>query len=146
VGRWPGRTSTSGRSGTQLDRRRLAYVELLPDEWAESAIALLRRAVACFAARGVNAERLLTGNGSAFVARRYGRACRALGLRHSRTRPRRPRTNGKVERFIKTVLTEWAYTRLYANSEERLRRYRSGSTTTAGDNTAASAISLRVHG
>jgi transposase InsO family protein len=80
---------------------------------------LLRRAVASFAARGVNAERLLTGNGSAFVARRYGRACRALGLRHRRTRPRRPRTSGKAERFIQTVLTEWAYAHLYANSEER---------------------------
>jgi transposase InsO family protein len=101
------------------DHSRLAYAELLPDERAESAIAFLRGALAFFAARGVRGERLLTDNGSAFVAHRFAAACRALGLRHSRTRPRRPRTNGKAERFIQTVLNEWAYARLYADSEER---------------------------
>jgi transposase InsO family protein len=123
LGRGPGRFETA--AGFEYlhvcvdDHSRLAYVELLPDERAESAIAFLRRALGFFAARGVSAERLLTDNGSAFVAHRYGRACQALGLRHTRTRPRRPRTNGKAERFIQTVLNEWAYARLYANSEER---------------------------
>ena len=101
------------------DYSRLAYAELLPDERAQSAIAFLRRAIGFFAARGVRCQRLLTDNGSAFIAHRYGRACRKLALRHTRTRPRRPRTNGKAERFIQTVLNEWAYGRLYANSDER---------------------------
>lgn len=101
------------------DHSRLAYAELLPDERAESAVAFLRRALGFFAARGVRCERLLTDNGSAFIAHRYRRACRGLGLRHTRTRPRRPRTNGKAERFIQTVLNEWAYARIYVNSEER---------------------------
>jgi transposase InsO family protein len=103
------------------DYSRLAYAELLPDERAQSAIDFLRRALAFFAARGVSAKRLLTDNGSAFVARSYARACRTLGLRHTRTRPRRPRTNGKAERFIQTLLNEWAYARLYGNSDERAR-------------------------
>jgi transposase InsO family protein len=101
------------------DHSRLAYAELLPDERATSAIAFLRSALAFFAARGVQIERLLTDNGSAFVAHRYAQACRALGLRHTRTRPRRPQTNGKAERFIQTLLHEWAYARVYATSEER---------------------------
>lgn len=123
LGRGPGRFETA--AGYEYlhvcvdDYSRLAYVELLSDERAESAIAFLRRALGFFVARGVRCERLLTDNGSAFVAHRYGRTCRALGLRHTRTRPRRPRTNGKAERFIQTVLNEWAYARLYANSEER---------------------------
>lgn len=125
LGRGPGRFETA--AGYEYlhvcvdDHSRLAYVELLPDERAESAIAFLRRARAFFAARGLRCERLLTDNGSAFVARRYAAACQALGLRHTRTRPRRPRTNGKAERFIQTVLNEWAYARLYASSEERAR-------------------------
>jgi transposase InsO family protein len=101
------------------DYSRLAYAEILPDERARSAIAFLRRALAFFAARGVAGERVLTDNGSAYVARTYALACLALGLRHTRTRPRRPRTNGKAERFIRTLLTEWAYGRLYATSDER---------------------------
>jgi transposase InsO family protein len=101
------------------DYSRLAFAELLPDERARSAIAFLRRALAFFAARGVAGERILTDNGSAYVARAYARSCLALGLRHTRTRPRRPRTNGKAERFIQTLLNEWAYARLYATSDER---------------------------
>ena len=103
------------------DHSRLAYAELLTDERAESAIAFLGRALAFFAARGVSVERVLTDNGSAFIAHSYGRACRALKLRHTRTRPRRPRTNGKAERFIQTLLNEWAYARLYSDSGERAR-------------------------
>jgi transposase InsO family protein len=101
------------------DHSRLAYAELLSDERADSAIAFLRRALAFFAAHGVPGERVLTDNGAAFVAQSYARACGALGLRHTRTRPRRPRTNGKAERFIQTLLNEWAYARLYGDSDER---------------------------
>ena len=81
----------------------------------------MRSALAFFAARGVRVERLLTDNGAAFIAHSYARACQALGLRHTRTRPRRPRTNGKAERFIQTMLNEWAYARLYTDSHERAR-------------------------
>ncbi len=96
------------------DYSRVAYAELLPDERARSAIAFLRRALGFFSARGVTCERILTDNGSAYLSRAYGLASLAFGLRHTRTRPRRPRTNGKAERFIQTMLTEWAYVRLYA--------------------------------
>jgi transposase InsO family protein len=125
LGRGPGRFGTA--AGFEYlhvcvdDHSRLAYAELLPDERAGSAIAFLRRALAFFAARGVSAERVLTDNGSAFVARCYAEACALLGLRHTRTRPRRLRTNGKAERFIQTLLNEWAYARLYGNSDERAR-------------------------
>ena len=125
LGRGPGRFETA--AGYEYlhvcvdDHSRLAYVELLPDERAESAVAFLRRALAFFAVRGVHCERVLTDNGSAFVARCYAEACARLGLRHTRTRPRRPRTNGKAERFIQTLLNEWAYARLYGDSEERAR-------------------------
>jgi transposase InsO family protein len=123
LGRGPGRFETA--AGYEVlhvcvdDYSRLAYAELLPDERAHTAIAFLRRALAFFAARGVSAERVLTDNGAAFIAHSYAIACRALRLRHTRTRPRRPRTNGKAERFIQTLLHEWAYARLYRNSDER---------------------------
>ncbi len=123
LGRGPGRFETAaGYEYVHVcvdDYSRLAYAEVLPDERARSAIAFLRRALAFFAARGVVVERILTDNGSAYVAGAYALACRALGLRHTRTRPRRPRTNGKAERFIRTLLAEWAYGRLYATSDER---------------------------
>jgi transposase InsO family protein len=123
LGRGPGRCETA--AGYEYlhvcvdDHSRVAYVELLADERAESAIGFLRRAVAFFTARGVTTERVLTDNGAAFIAHSYASACRSLGLRHTRTRPRRPRTNGKAERFIQTVLNEWAYARLYHDSTER---------------------------
>lgn len=101
------------------DFSRLAYVELLPDERAVSAIGFLRRAVAWFAAQGVAVERVMTDNGSAYCSQAHRAACALLGVRHSRTRPRRPRTNGKAERFIQTLLVGWAYGRLYASSQER---------------------------
>ena len=123
LGRGPGRFETA--AGYEYlhvcvdDYSRLAYAELLPDERTQSATAFLRRALGFFAARGLHCERLLTDNRSAFTAHRYRGACRALGLRHTRTRPRRPRTNGKAERFIQTILNESAHTRLYTNSEEQ---------------------------
>jgi transposase InsO family protein len=102
------------------DASRLAYVEVLPDERGESAAAFLERAVAWYRARGIRAERVLSDNGSAYRSSVHALACRRLGLRHLRTRPYRPRTNGKAERFIQTLLREWAYARLYRDSGERL--------------------------
>ena len=101
------------------DATRLAYVEVLPDERGETASAFLRRAVAWFAERGVRVERVMTDNGSPYVSTVHALACRELGIRHLRTRPYRPQTNGKAERFIQTMLREWAYGRLYGSSAER---------------------------
>jgi transposase InsO family protein len=101
------------------DATRLAYVEVLPDERAPTAAAFLERAVRWFSERGVQLERLMSDNGSCYVSREHARACAALGLRHLRTRPYRPRTNGKAERFIQTLQNDWAYGRVYASSAER---------------------------
>jgi len=101
------------------DATRLAYVEVLPDERGETAVGFLRRAVAWFAERGVKVERVMTDNGSPYVSIAHATACRELGVRHLRTRPYRPQTNGKAERFIQTMLREWAYGRLYGSSAER---------------------------
>jgi transposase InsO family protein len=101
------------------DATRLAYAEVLGDEKASSAIAFLRRAVAFFGRHGIVVERLLTDNGSPYRSTIHAIACRALGIRHLRTRPRRPQTNGKAERFIRTMLAEWAYAAIYATSPER---------------------------
>lgn len=101
------------------DFSRLAYVEVLSDERATTAIGFLRRAVAWFADQGISVERVMTDNGSAYRSHAHRAACTVLGLRHSRTRPRRPRTNGKAERFIQTLLDGWAYARLYGSSRER---------------------------
>lgn len=101
------------------DFSRLAYVEVLADERASTAIGFLRRAVRFYAAHGVAVERVLTDNGSAYVSIAHAVACRSLGIRHLRTRPRRPQTNGKAERFIRTLLGGWAYGRIYGSSAER---------------------------
>jgi transposase InsO family protein len=103
------------------DRSRVAYVELLPTLGYGDAVGFLERAVAWFAARGVQAERVLTDNGSAYLSRAWRATCARLGLVHKRTRPYRPRTNGKAERFIQTLLREWAYRRAYATSARRRR-------------------------
>jgi transposase InsO family protein len=103
------------------DRSRVAYVELLPTLGYVDAVGFLERAVAWFAARGVRAERVLTDNGSAYLSRAWRAACARLSLAHKRTRPYRPRTNGKAERFIQTLLREWAYRRAYATSARRRR-------------------------
>ena len=101
------------------DASRLAYSEVLPDERKTSAVPFLERAVAWFARRGVSVERVMTDNGSAYRSHRWRHACGALELRHIRTRPYTPRTNGKAERFIQTSLREWAYARPFASSPER---------------------------
>ena len=101
------------------DCTRLAYAEVLADEKATTAIGFLRRAVAFFDRHGMTVERLLTDNGSAYRSTVHAIACRALGIRHLRTRPYRPQTNGKAERFIRTMLGGWAYGAIYRNSSER---------------------------
>jgi len=101
------------------DCTRLAYVEVLGDEKATTAIAFLGRAVSFYARYGITVERLLTDNGSAYRSTIHAIACRALGIRHRRTRPYRPQTNGKAERFIRTLLSGWAYGAIYRDSTER---------------------------
>jgi transposase InsO family protein len=101
------------------DYSRLAYAEVLPDEKAATAIAFLRRALVFYRRHGIQVERLLTDNGSAYVSALHALACRRLGIRHSRTRPYRPQTNGKAERFIRTLLAGWAYGAIYRSSQER---------------------------
>jgi transposase InsO family protein len=101
------------------DATRLAYAEVLPDESAATAIGFLRRAIAHFASYGIKVERVLTDNGSAYRSTMHAIACRALQVRHLRTRPRRPQTNGKAERFIRTMLSGWAYGAIYRSSRER---------------------------
>jgi transposase InsO family protein len=101
------------------DASRLAYTELLPDEKKESAIAFLDRALDWFARHGVTVERIMTDNGSAYRSHAFRDRLAALALRHIRTRPYTPRTNGKAERFIQTSLREWAYARAYQSSAER---------------------------
>src|SRR4029453_1448343 len=103
------------------DHSRLAYAEVLPDEKAVTAIGFLRRASAFYRRYGITIERLLTDNGSADVSVIHAAACRALGIRHLRTRPYRPQTNGKAERFIRTLIAGWAYGAVYGSSEERTR-------------------------
>ena len=101
------------------DATRLAYAEVLADEKALTAIEFLRRAAAFFARHGMRVRELLTDNGSAYRSAVHAIACRTLDIRHLRTRPRRPQTNGKAERFIRTMLTGWAYGAIYSTSRER---------------------------
>jgi transposase len=101
------------------DYSRLAYVEVLADETGATAVAFLERAVAFFARYGIQVERVLTDNGSAYRSVVHALACRTLGIRHIRTRAYRPQTNGKAERFIRTMLNGWAYGAIYGSSSER---------------------------
>lgn len=103
------------------DFTRLSYVAILADERSETASSFLTRAVAWFAQRGVVVERVMTDNGSAFVSRGFRDTCSRLRVKHVRIRPYTPRTNGKAERFIQTLLREWAYRFSYSSSEERRR-------------------------
>jgi transposase InsO family protein len=103
------------------DYSRLAYAEVLADERAASAIGFLRRAVDFYRRHGIEIERILTDNGSAYRAVMHAVVCRQLGIRHIRTRPYRPQTNGKAERFIRTLLNGWAHGAIYGSSQERTR-------------------------
>jgi transposase InsO family protein len=125
----PRRTDDSGVPRKQVgwecvhvcvdDATRLAYVEVLPDEKASTAIGFLKRAIFFYRSHGIAVERLMTDNGSAYRSAAHAFACRALGIKHLRTRPYRPQTNGKAERFIRTMLREWAYAAVYGSSPDR---------------------------
>ena len=101
------------------DYSRLAYAEVLSDETASTAIGFLKRAVAYYQRHGITVERVLTDNGSPYRSMIHAIACRKLGIRHIRSRPYRPQTNGKAERFIRTMLNGWAYGAIYRSSQER---------------------------
>lgn len=101
------------------DHSRLAYAEVLTDEKGSTAVGFLERAVEFYAGYGVKVERVMTDNGSPYVSHAHAHACRELRLRHLRTRPYRPRTNGKAERFIQTLQREWAYGRVFQTSAHR---------------------------
>lgn len=103
------------------DFSRLSYVDILPDERSTSASSFLTSAVAWFSLQNVRVERVMTDNGSAFLSRDWRDLCARLKISHQRTRPYTPRTNGKAERFIQTLLREWAYRFSYNTSEERKR-------------------------
>lgn len=101
------------------DHSRVGFVQMHVDERKESAVQALKAAVAHYKALGVTVKRLLTDNGSAYRSRLFEKTCKALGVKHTFTRPYRPQTNGKAERFIQTCLREWAYGRVWNNSAER---------------------------
>jgi len=101
------------------DHSRLAYTEIQKDEGQRTSTAFLLRALAWFAEHGIDTEQVMTDNGNAYRSRLWRRACRALELRHIRTRPYTPKTNGKAERFVQTSMREWAYVRSYQTSAER---------------------------
>jgi transposase InsO family protein len=101
------------------DATRLAYVEVLVDEKGATAAGFLRRAVAWFKEMGIGVERVLSDNGSCYRSAIHAEACAELGMRHLFTRPYRPRTNGKAERFIQTLTNRWAYGAIYGSSAER---------------------------
>jgi transposase InsO family protein len=123
TGRGPGRRNY--RAGWQAvhvcvdDTSRMAYVEILPDEKAVTAVGFLERAIAWFAERGVTIERVMTDNGSPYKSTLWATWCADHDVRHLRTRPYRPRTNGKAERFIQTMLREWAYAATYQSDQHR---------------------------
>lgn len=101
------------------DASRIAFTDIFPDEKAISATAFLKAAVAYYLSLGITVTRVMTDNGSCYRARDFAKACKTLGLKHIRTRPYTPKTNGKAERFIQTALREWAYARAYPSSDTR---------------------------
>jgi transposase InsO family protein len=101
------------------DHSRMAFTQLLPDQQAETTIGFLAAATEFFARHGIGVRALLTDNGSSYRSRQFRHACLAMNLRHHRTRPYTPRTNGKAERFIQTALREWAYAKHWSDSEQR---------------------------
>ena len=105
------------------DRTRLAYSEVLADEQAETAAGFWTRAVLWFALHGITIERVITDNGACYRSRAWARSCAATGVTHTRTRPYRPQTNGKVERFHRILLEEWAYIRDWTSETQRVHGY-----------------------
>jgi len=101
------------------DHSRLAFTQMLADQQAGTTIGFLRSAREFFATHGINVRALLTDNGSSYRSRQFAQTCQALDIKHRRTRPYTPRTNGKAERFIQTALREWAYAKHWDNSEQR---------------------------
>ena len=101
------------------DHSRVAFTQMLPDQKAETTIGFLRDATRFFAQRNVQIRALLTDNGSAYRSHRFRAACAEMQIKHGRTKPYTPRTNGKAERFIQTALREWAYAEHWCSSEER---------------------------
>ena len=101
------------------DHSRLAYAEVLPDEKAKTAVGFLRRAVRFYRRHGIRVEAVISDNGPAYISIVHALACRRLQIKHLRTRPYRPQTNGKAERFIRTMLAGWAYGAIYGSSKER---------------------------
>ncbi len=124
LGPGPGRhTNKAGWEAVHVavdDATRLAFVEVLPDQRASTAIGFLRRAIAWFTSQGITIQEVMTDNGSAYLSHDWATACRGeFQVKHLRTRPYRPRTNGKAERFIQTLLREWAYGRTWQTSARR---------------------------
>jgi transposase InsO family protein len=103
------------------DASRVAFSKIMTTERGRCAVAFLKAAVAYYKSLGITVLRVMTDNGSCYRSRAFARACRRLKLKHVRTKPYTPRTNGKAERFIQTALREWAYARAYLNSEQRAR-------------------------
>jgi transposase InsO family protein len=101
------------------DCTRLAYAEVLGDEKGSTAVGFLKRAIAFYTSYGIAVQSVMTDNGSAYISALHALACRRLHLKHLRTRPHRPQTNGKAERFIRTLLGGWTYGAIYRNSTER---------------------------
>jgi transposase InsO family protein len=125
TGRYPGAINRHHGIGWEFvhvcidDASRVAFVQVMPDQRKESAVAFLEAAVAYFARLGVRVERVMTDNGSCYRSKSFRAACKRLGLRQIFTRPYTPKTNGKAERFIQTALREWAYAQAYQNSNQR---------------------------
>jgi transposase InsO family protein len=137
VGRYAGQrnrvaTATVKRSATQHrligtayvhtvldDNSRVAYAEIHDDETAQTAVAVLKRAVSWFAARGVTVERVLSDNGPAYKSKLWHETCRDLNIKPKKTRPYRPQTNGKIERFHRTLANGWAFSRFYSTESAR---------------------------
>ena len=101
------------------DASRVAFTEIRKDERKASAVAFLKAAVTYYAQLGIRVQRVMTDNGSCYRSRAFARACKRLGLKHLRTKPYTPKTNGKAERFIQTALREWAYAKAYQHSDDR---------------------------
>ena len=125
TGRYPGAINRNRGIGWEFvhvcidDASRIAFVQVMPDQRKESAVAFLEAAVAYYASLGIKVQRVMTDNGSCYRSRAFRAACKRLGLRQIFTKPYTPRTNGKAERFIQTSLREWAYARAYNTSDER---------------------------